>query len=215
MNVEFCEHSSTFIFDWILYIHACNKDNYKRLYGFEIRQDITGFTELAALEVLKKSPYTYNGRNVVTNLVLSFLDESSLFLQVTRASIKAWMSLNVCQIPLPTTEWAALERLNFCQVSSLTVEWSALQHLKNIVSPGFLRIFVQIFLILADNQNWHYILSVWIYSWSPFQVQSYLPLSILNYDVSNYYTLYRLPGERSLPIGLQYTVWLSFKKYDT
>ena len=39
----------------------------------------------------------------------------------------------------------------------------------------------------ADNQNWHNILSVWIYSWSLFQVQSYLPLSIVKYSVSKDY----------------------------
>ena len=36
-----------------------------------------GTYELAALERLQKSPYTYNGRNVVTTLVPSFLDGSS------------------------------------------------------------------------------------------------------------------------------------------
>ena len=30
----------------------------------------------------------YNGRNVVSSLVLSFMDESSSFLQVTRETIK-------------------------------------------------------------------------------------------------------------------------------
>ena len=44
-------------------------------------------------------------------LVLSFLNESSSLLQVTRTTIKACMSSNFCQIPLPTTELAALERL--------------------------------------------------------------------------------------------------------
>ena len=34
------------------------------------------------------------------------------------------------------------------------------QHVKTIVSPGFLRSFIQIFLILADNQKLHNILSV-------------------------------------------------------
>ena len=57
------------------------------------------------LERLKKSPKAYNGRNVVSTLVLSFL-------QVTRTTIKARMCLNFCQVPLPTTEYAALERLN-------------------------------------------------------------------------------------------------------
>ena len=62
-----------------------------------------GSMELAAHEHLKKSPSTYSGRNVVSTLVLSFLNGSSSFLQVTRTTIKAWMSLNFCQIPSSTT----------------------------------------------------------------------------------------------------------------
>ena len=38
-----------------------------------------GTYELAALARLEKSPQTFNGRNVVTTLVPSFLDGSSLF----------------------------------------------------------------------------------------------------------------------------------------
>ena len=49
--------------------------------------------------------------NVVTTLVPSFLNESSLFLHVTRTTINAYMSLNFVKIPSPTTELAALERL--------------------------------------------------------------------------------------------------------
>ena len=67
--------------------------------------------ELAALERLEKSPYTYNGRNVVTTLVPSFSNGSSSFLQVTKSTIKAWMGLNFCKIPSLTSEFAALERL--------------------------------------------------------------------------------------------------------
>ena len=70
-----------------------------------------GTYELAALEPLEKSPKTYNGRNVVTTLVPSFLNVSSLFLQVTRPTIKAWMSLNFGTIQSLTWELAALERL--------------------------------------------------------------------------------------------------------
>ena len=47
----------------------------------------------------------------MTTLVPSFLDGSSPFMQVTRTTIKAWMSLNLGMIPSPTTELAALERL--------------------------------------------------------------------------------------------------------
>ena len=54
--------------------------------------------ELAGLECLEKSPQTYNGRNIVTTLVQSFLDGSSSFLQVTSPTIKAPMSLNFGKI---------------------------------------------------------------------------------------------------------------------
>ena len=54
----------------------------------------SGTYALAALVRLEKSPYTYNGRNIVTTLVPLFLNESSSFLQVIRPGIKAWMSLN-------------------------------------------------------------------------------------------------------------------------
>ena len=47
----------------------------------------------------------------MTTLVPSFLNGSSSFMLVTRTIIKAWMSLNIGKIPLPTFELAALERL--------------------------------------------------------------------------------------------------------
>ena len=47
----------------------------------------------------------------MTTLVPSFLDGSSTFLQVTRPTIKAWMSLNFGKIPSLTSELTALERL--------------------------------------------------------------------------------------------------------
>ena len=43
--------------------------------------------ELAALEHLEKSPQTNNGKNVVTTLVLSILNGSSLFLLIRRTTI--------------------------------------------------------------------------------------------------------------------------------
>ena len=60
--------------------------------------------ELAALK-------TFNGRNVVTTLVLSILNGSSLFLQLRRATIKAWKSLNFVKSPSPILELASLEHL--------------------------------------------------------------------------------------------------------
>ena len=47
----------------------------------------------------------------MTTLVPSFLDWSSSFLQVTRQTIKAWMSLNFRKIPSLTSELATIERL--------------------------------------------------------------------------------------------------------
>ena len=60
--------------------------------------------ELAALERLKKIPYTYNGENLVSTLAPSVLIGSSSFLQVMRTTIKDWMSSNLGRIPLLTSE---------------------------------------------------------------------------------------------------------------
>ena len=46
----------------------------------------------------------------MTTLAPSFLDGSSLFLQITRPTIKARMSLNLGKIPSLTSELAPLER---------------------------------------------------------------------------------------------------------
>ena len=51
------------------------------------------------------------GENLVSNLVPSFLIGSSSFLQVTRTTIKAWMSLNFGRISPLTAELAVLEHL--------------------------------------------------------------------------------------------------------
>ena len=47
----------------------------------------------------------------MTTLVPSFSNGSSLFLQVTRSVIKAWMGLNLGKIPSQTLESAALEHV--------------------------------------------------------------------------------------------------------
>ena len=73
-------------------------------------------TELIALERQKKSPMTYIGENGVTTFSRQFLIRSFSYLQVTRTYISAWMSSNLGQIPLLTTELAAFERLkNRCR----------------------------------------------------------------------------------------------------
>ena len=47
----------------------------------------------------------------MTTLVASYMNESSSLLQVTKTTMKAWMTLNFCQIQQPTTELAARECL--------------------------------------------------------------------------------------------------------
>ena len=86
------------------------KTTIKSRVGSKFGRIRSGTYELAALERLEKSPYTYNGRNVVTTLVPSFFNGSSSFLQITRPTIKAWMGLNFGKIPSLTSELAALER---------------------------------------------------------------------------------------------------------
>ena len=80
--------------------------------------------------------------NVVITPAASILIGSSSFLKVTKTYIKAWMSSNFGQIP------------------SLSMQLAAFEHLKIIVSSGFLCNFIQIFLLLAGNENSHKILCV-------------------------------------------------------
>ena len=67
--------------------------------GLKLGRIRSGTYELPALERLKKSLKTYNGRNVVTSLVLSNLNGSSSYLQIKWTSIKAWICLNFVKIP--------------------------------------------------------------------------------------------------------------------
>ena len=67
--------------------------------------------ESADLERLKKLPKTSNGGNLVSTLEPLFLIGSFSFLQVTRTTIKAWMSSNFGRIPQLTSKLAALEHL--------------------------------------------------------------------------------------------------------
>ena len=85
------------------YISACMSSKFGRIRPWT--------TELAALEHWKKFPSTYNGENKVITFSRLFLIGSFSYLQVMRTCIKAWMSLNLGQIPLLTMELDALERL--------------------------------------------------------------------------------------------------------
>ena len=66
-------------------------------------------SELAALEHLKKSPMTYNGKDVVNAQAPSFLMGSSSFLQATRTAIRSRMSSKFSEFGIWTAELPALE----------------------------------------------------------------------------------------------------------
>ena len=83
------------------FLRATSKLIISRL-GSKFTRIQTGTYELTALERLEQSPYTYNGRNVVTTLVLLILNGLFSFLHTIRTTIKAWMSLNFSKIPLLT-----------------------------------------------------------------------------------------------------------------
>ena len=53
--------------------------------------------ELSALARLEKSQLTYNGRNVMTTLVLSILNGSSSFLHTIRTTILSLDEFEFCQ----------------------------------------------------------------------------------------------------------------------
>ena len=76
--------------------------------GSEFSMIRPGTAGLPALSVWEINIDLYWEKNT---LVPSVLDVSALLLQVSRASIKAWMSLNFGQIPAQTTGSAALETL--------------------------------------------------------------------------------------------------------
>ena len=53
IDVQSCDHSSAFIFDWIFFILAGNEDNHKSLDELKFAQLSLGTLELAALEHLE------------------------------------------------------------------------------------------------------------------------------------------------------------------
>ena len=63
---------------------------------FEIQPDSTTDYGVAALERLKKSPWTYNGKNGVANFSQLFLNRSFSYLQVTMTYVH--MSLDEFEI---------------------------------------------------------------------------------------------------------------------
>ena len=103
------------------FILAGNQDIYNISDNSNFIQIQPRTAELAALERLKKFPYTYNWENLVSTLAPSFLIRSSSFLQVMRTTIKAWMSSNLGKILSLTSELVALECLKKCHIILLAL----------------------------------------------------------------------------------------------
>ena len=80
--------ASTFLIGSSSFFHL-TRTNIKAWMSLKFYRILPRTYELAALEGLEKSPLSYNGRNVVTTLVLSILNGSSLFLQIRRTTIEA------------------------------------------------------------------------------------------------------------------------------
>ena len=95
---------SSFIFDWILFILAGKKGNYKSLDEFEFRQNFAA--DFGVSFPLASDKTTYN---LVSTLAPSFLIGSTSYLQVTRPTVISRTSLNFGQIRPRTSELAALE----------------------------------------------------------------------------------------------------------
>ena len=98
-------------FDWILFILAGNVDSHKISDDSKYGQIGPWTAKLAALERLENSHRLIIGKIAVATLAPSFLIGSSLFLHVTRTTMKVWASSNFSQILYRTAELAALERL--------------------------------------------------------------------------------------------------------
>ena len=90
----------------IILILAGNKDMHESLDEFKFQPDTITDSRVICPCASNKLMY-----NVVNTLAPSFLIGASLFLQVTRTTIKSWTSSKFDQIRPWTAELAALERL--------------------------------------------------------------------------------------------------------
>ena len=101
--LECFDHSSIFVFQWIFFILAGNKDNYNISDEFEFRPDLTSDCGVSYPLMFEKSIFC-----VVATLASLFFSGSSSFMQVTRITTISQMSSNLGQIRPLTGELAAL-----------------------------------------------------------------------------------------------------------
>ena len=98
MNYVVTTLATSFLIGSSSFLQATRKPIISRM-GSKFSRIRLGTYELPALERLEKSPWTNNGKSIVTTLVLSILNGSSSFLLKIRTTIKAWMSFNFGKIP--------------------------------------------------------------------------------------------------------------------
>ena len=152
-----CEHSSSFIFDWLNLILAGNKDMHESLYEFKFRPDTT--TNLQSYVPL------HIWKIVVNTLAPTFLIRSSSFFQVTRTPNKSGQSSNFGQIGTKGCRVIALDRCQklvfaqylengwteFNQILDTLYHW---QDLCCYCKASFLRKFAPELQPLIDIRNW-------------------------------------------------------------
>ena len=83
----------------------------------------------------------------------TLLDGSSSFLQVSKSTIKAWMSLNFCQIPSPVSELAALEHLKLMDNAVTTLAPSFLIGSSSFMQVTTSRTYIKALVSLNFKQN--------------------------------------------------------------
>ena len=88
----------------------------------------------------------------MTNLAPSIFNGSSLFLQVTRTTINAWMSLNIRQIQQLFAELAALECLKI-YISNFSLLLLIRSFLKMQITRGCILSWIPISIRLDDRQQ--------------------------------------------------------------
>ena len=110
INILSCGHSSaSFLIGSSSFFHV-TRTTIKSGQSSNFGQIGLRAADVAALERIEKSLWTYNGRNVLATLANSYLIVSSSFLQETSTCIKTKMISNFCQISPLTSKLSALER---------------------------------------------------------------------------------------------------------
>ena len=181
IDVQNCDYSSAFIFDWIFFILAGNEDNHKSFDEFEFCPALTWVYDVSCPRASGIITIDFNGRKCCCHSS-TFIFDLIFFILIGNKDMHK--SLDEFEFRSdPTTDYGVS-----CPLVS-----------ENIVSPGFSSILIQIFLIFAYNQTWHNILCL---NLGLFTVSSSELPAFEHSKIWCLRTLCWLSGEQSLPIGL-------------